>query len=262
VIQPPVAPPVADPAFAAAFQWLYPEGYSAAHSVKNAILAGTNKTVDDWNECIQEKNPHEMQTFISSDKLCEVDDPNDFFLRSFTPKVLGTLNRDGVPPHELNLKVDDVCILLRNLNNTDGLTNNTRVRIVSLDRYRIRIQTLGDRPFTATIPRIHFRFRLPYVTSYEISRTQFPLRLAYAFTFNKSQGQSLQKVLMDVRQPVFSHGSLYVGMSRVRHYKNIAFFSYTKNIYDYQHPVVDLDAGDLSLHNALIVKNIVYPDLL
>ena len=129
-------------AFQSAFDWLYQEGYSAEHSVKNAILAGTNKTVDDWNTYIQQKNPEEMQTFISTDKLCEVDDPHDVFLRSFTPKVLGSLSRDGVPPHELHLKVNDVCILLRNLNNTDGLTNNTRVRIVSLDKYRIRIQVM------------------------------------------------------------------------------------------------------------------------
>ena len=47
-------------------------------------------------------------------------------------------------------------------------------------------------------------------------RTQFPLRLAYAFTYNRSQGQTLNKVLLDCRIPSFEHGHLYVAMSRHR----------------------------------------------
>src|SRR5882672_851951 len=42
---------------------------------------------------------------------------------------------------------------------------------------------------------------------------QFPVRIAFAMTMNKSQGQSLRKVGMDLRNPVFSHGQLYVTLS-------------------------------------------------
>ena len=42
---------------------------------------------------------------------------------------------------------------------------------------------------TIRIPRITFKFRLPYGQSYQLTRMQFPLRLAYAMTFNKSQSQ-------------------------------------------------------------------------
>ena len=34
-------------------------------------------------------------------------------------------------------------------------------------------------------------------------------------TINKSQGQSVQNVGLDVRSPVFTHGQFYVGISRV-----------------------------------------------
>ena len=50
---------------------------------------------------------------------------------------------------------------------------------------------------------------------FAISRLQFPVRLCFAMTINKSQGQSFRRVGVDLRMPVFSHGQLYVAMSRV-----------------------------------------------
>ncbi|WP_070386734.1 hypothetical protein [Rhodococcus erythropolis] len=47
-----------------------------------------------------------------------------------------------------------------------------------------------------------------------IRRTQFPLRLAFAMSVNKAQGQSLAHVGVDLTMPVFSHGQLYVAFSR------------------------------------------------
>ncbi|KAG5536158.1 hypothetical protein RHGRI_023821 [Rhododendron griersonianum] len=47
-----------------------------------------------------------------------------------------------------------------------------------------------------------------------MTRRQFPVRLAYAMTINKSQGQSVKIVGVDLRTPVFSHGQLYVALSR------------------------------------------------
>ena len=47
-----------------------------------------------------------------------------------------------------------------------------------------------------------------------LRRRQFPVRLAFAMTVNKSQGQSLKHVGLDLQSPVFSHGQLYVGLSR------------------------------------------------
>ena len=43
---------------------------------------------------------------------------------------------------------------------------------------------------------------------------QFPVRLAFAVTINKSQGQSLGIVGLDLYNPVFEHGQFYVSVSR------------------------------------------------
>ncbi len=45
------------------------------------------------------------------------------------------------------------------------------------------------------------------------SHHQFPVRLAFAMTINKSQGQSVTYVGLDLCTPVFSHGQLYVALS-------------------------------------------------
>jgi hypothetical protein len=50
------------------------------------------------------------------------------------------------------------------------------------------------------------------------------LRLAYAMTYNKSQSQTLFKVLLDITTPPFSHGQLYVALSRVRDCNNIVMY--------------------------------------
>ena len=47
-----------------------------------------------------------------------------------------------------------------------------------------------------------------------LRRRQFPVRLAFAMTINKSQGQSVKHVGLDLRSAVFSHGQLYVALSR------------------------------------------------
>ena len=53
--------------------------------------------------------------------------------------------------------------------------------------------------------------RLPF----KFQRKQFPIIVSYAMTINKSQGQSLSKVGLFLRNSVFSHGQLYIAFSKV-----------------------------------------------
>jgi ATP-dependent DNA helicase PIF1 len=52
--------------------------------------------------------------------------------------------------------------------------------------------------------------------SITLQRRQFPLVLCFAMTINKSQGQTLSSVGLYLSRPVFTHGQLYVAMSRIK----------------------------------------------
>src|SRR3546814_4387467 len=110
-----------------------------------------------------------------------------------TTEFLNSLNRPGVPPHDLQLAVGDICIVMRNLNKKDGLTNNRRVVVLAIQPFCVKVQTIGTNPKVFALPRIRFKFRLPQ-GSFEVMRTQFPLRLAYRSEEHTSELQSLMRI--------------------------------------------------------------------
>src|SRR5438034_577791 len=56
---------------------------------------------------------------------------------------------------------------------------------------------------------------------FEFRRTQFPLRLAFAMTINKAQGQTFKHVGLCLTESVFTHGQLYIAVSPVTDSANL-----------------------------------------
>ena len=51
---------------------------------------------------------------------------------------------------------------------------------------------------------------------FEFRQLQFPVALCFAMTINKSQGQTFKAVGIDLTNESFTHGMLYVTLSRPR----------------------------------------------
>ena len=94
------------------------------------------------------------------------------------------------------------------------LCNGTRLVVTKLMNNVVQatIMTGQYSGESVLIPRIPL---IPNDSPIPFKRLQFPLRVCFAFTINKSQGQTLKTVGLYLEESTFAHGQLYVGCSRV-----------------------------------------------
>lgn len=176
------------------------------------ILSARNDDVNEINMEALNILEGETFTYLATDKL----NPDESGgIPNFTNEFLQNLNPPGMPLFKLHLKLGCPIILMRNLAPSEGLCNGTRLLVTHCGRHVIQAKILtGHRKGeTVLLPRISFQ---PSVSELNVNMTrrQFPVRVAYAMTINKSQGQSVKYVVIDLKTPVFSHGQLYVALSR------------------------------------------------
>ncbi|PWZ58794.1 ATP-dependent DNA helicase PIF1 [Zea mays] len=189
----------------------------STYITSRAILSTRNNWVDMINTKMIDRFQGEHMVYHSFDSA--MDDPHNYY----PPEFLNTLTPNGLPPHVLKLKIGCPVILLRNIDPANGLCNGTRLVVRGFQRNSIDAEIVlgqyaGKRIF---LPRIPLCPSDDEIFPFQFKRKQFPIRLSFAMTVNKAQGQTIPNVGVYLPEPVFSHGQLYVALSRATARSNI-----------------------------------------
>ncbi|XP_058189302.1 uncharacterized protein LOC131306891 [Rhododendron vialii] len=228
---------------AEARQFLLTALNSALESMDCAILTPKNDSVDDINEQLINNFLGKEYSYVRVDETVNKAD------QALYVDFLHSMNQPDLPSHILSLKENCLVRLLRNLNASKDMCNGTCLICRKFEKHVIiaQIAVGEDKGNFVFIPHIPLRPSDPKLYPIKFIRKQFPIRLCFALTINKAQGQTLDIVGIDLHEPVFSHGQIYVALSRATTSEKIKIL---------------IEPSDYEKNKLPYTKNIVFPEIL
>ena len=159
---------------------------------------------------------------INTKRLSEIDLPSFYY----EAKTTGVFNPKIYPTSSiLEFKTGSQVIFIKN-DPDKQFVNGTIGKIVQLDQDNIKvaIQTKDEEIKYIDVVRLEWemtKYALDEKNNKVISETigsfeQYPLKLAWAITVHKSQGQTFDRAIIDIGTGAFEYGQTYVALSRCR----------------------------------------------
>jgi ATP-dependent DNA helicase PIF1 len=163
---------------------------------------------------------NEIADRINADKLAELPgevtmwEAEDWADGEFSRK---NLEKNCIAPKTLMLKVGAQVMLLKNIDPEDGLVNGTLGELIEIKKGTFRDKIPVVKFANGVVRELDEPEEWAIQRNKELlaTRKQVPLRLSYAISIHKSQGMSLDKVRVHLKN-CFADGQAYVALSRAR----------------------------------------------
>ncbi|KAF1866204.1 hypothetical protein Lal_00024202 [Lupinus albus] len=185
-----------------------------------AILASTIDIVDQINEYVLSIIPGEEKEYLSSDSV-DMSDVSDIeVVNVLTPEFLNKLSISGIPNHKIKLKIGTTIMLLRNLDQSEGLCNGTRLIVTQIANHVLEAKIMSE---DVTVSLTHSM-------AFQVYKKTISYNCFICYDNQQiSRTISLESVGLYLPKLVFSHGQLYVAISMVKSKKGLKILIHDKN---------------------------------